>query len=357
MSVGLRRLLLLALVGLLAAFGLAACGGDDSDDGGSGDTAAETTEANGDGGGEAVKVGMILPGPINDRGFNQTGFEGLEQCEAAGATTSYQETVPVPEFDRTYETLSGANEVVIGHGFEFGEVAAKIAPDFPDVKYIVTSNPLAPSADNIQHLMPNSTQGAYLAGVVAGMATKSNKLGGIMGFEYPVLAAQAQAFEAGAKSVNPKVSFEVVYLGTFDDVAKGKEAARSQAASGIDVIYHIADAAGAGVIEGAAEEGIYVIGWGVDQNDLAPKAVIASQIVDQARMIGMACEEIINGEFRGGELVVDGLQSGVIDISPVYNLPDNVQAKVDEVKQQIIDGEVDVPSIGGDIPGSGPDAG
>lgn len=357
MSSGMKKLALLALVAMLALFGLAACGGDDdSGDTGSDDTAAETTGGD-DTGGETVKVGMILPGPINDRGFNQTGYEGLEECEAAGAETSYQETVPVPEFDRTYETLSGSNDVVIGHGFEFGEVAAKIAPDFPDIKYIVTSNPLPPSEDNIQHLMPNSTQGAYLAGVVAGMATKSNKLGAIMGFEYPVLAAQAQAFEAGAKSVNQKISLETVYLGTFDDVAKGKEAARSQAASGIDVIYHIADAAGAGVIEGAAEEGIYVIGWGVDQNELAPETVIASQIVDQAHMIGLACEEIIAGDFRGGELVVDGLQSGVIDLSPVYNLPDDVQTKVDEVKEGIIAGDVDVPSVGGDIPGSGPDAG
>lgn len=358
MSVVLRRLILLALVGVLAIFGLAACGGDDSDDGGgSEDAAAETTSEDSGDGGSDLRVGMILPGPINDRGFNQTGFEGLEQCEAAGAQTSYQETVPVPEFNRTYETLSGANDLVIGHGFEFGEVAARIAPDFPDVDYIVTSNPLAPSEDNIQHLMPNSTQGAYLAGVVAGMATESNKLGGIMGFEYPVLAAQAQAFEAGAKSVNPRISFELVYLGTFDDVAKGKEAARGQAAAGVDVIYHIADAAGTGVIEGAAEEGIYAIGWGVDQNDLAPETVIASQIVDQARMIGMACEEAIAGEFRGGELVVDGLQSGVIDISPIYNLPEEVETRVQEVKQQIIDGDVDVPSIGGDIPGSGPESG
>lgn len=329
------------------SLGLVACGSDDDEGGDSG------------GGGEStsLKVGMILPGPINDKGFNQTGYEGLEACEAGGAETAFQELVPVPEFDRTYETLSQGNDLVIGHGFEFGEVAAKIAPDFPDVDYIVTSNPLEPEQDNIQHLMPNSTQGAYLAGVVAGMATETNKLGGIFGFEYPVLQTQAEAFEAGAKSVNPDVTFEAVYLGTFDDVAKGKEAARSQAASGIDVIYHIADSAGVGVIEGAAEEGVYAIGWGVDQNEIAPETVIASQIVDQAKMIGLACEQAMAGEFEGGTLVVDGLESGVIDLSQVYNLPEDVQAKVDEVKQQIIDGDVEVPSVGGEIPGSGEGSG
>lgn len=342
-----RRMLGLLAACLLLALGLVACG-DDGDDGGD------------NGGGESsepFKVGMILPGPINDKGFNQTGYEGLKQCEEAGAEVSYQELVPVPEFVKTYETLSQANDLVIGHGFEFGEIAAEVAPNFTDVNYIVTSNPLKPEQDNVQHLMPNSTQGAFLAGVVAGMATKTNKLGGIFGFEYPVLQAQAQAFEAGAKLVNKKISFEPVYLGTFDDVAKGKEAARSQAASGIDVIYHIADAAGVGVINGAKEEGIYAIGWGVDQNEIAPKTVIASQIVDQARMIGMACEAAMNGEFEGASVVVDGLQSGVIDLSPVYNLPEEVQAKVDEVKEQVIAGEVEVPSIGGDIPGSGEGSG
>lgn len=336
---------LFALVALCAALalGVAACGGDD--------------EGNGGGGAPSLKVGMILPGPINDKGFNQTGYEGLQACKQAGADTSYEELVPVPEFDRTYETLSQENDLVIGHGFEFGEVAAKIAPDFPDVDYIVTSNPLKPEQDNIEHLMPNSTQGAYLAGVVAGLATETNKLGGIFGFKFPVLQTQAQAFEAGAKSVNPRISFEAVYLGTFDDVAKGKEAARSQAATGIDVIYHISDAAGVGVINGAAEEGVYAIGWGVDQHDIAPKTVIASQIVDQAEMIARACEQVIDGEFQGGSLVVDGLRSGIIDLSPVYNLPEDVQAQVDKVKQQIIDGEVKVPSVGGGIPGSGEGSG
>ncbi|GIK77286.1 MAG: BMP family ABC transporter substrate-binding protein [Acidobacteria bacterium] len=338
-----RRSSALAALVVALAMTVAACG-DSGDDTSGGDSSG-------------LKVAMVLPGAINDKGFNQTGYEGLQQCEDAGATTTYKEMVPVPEFEQTYETFSQDNDLVIGHGFEFGEIAAKVAPDFPDVDYVVTSNPLKPEQDNIEHLMPNSTQGAYLAGVVAGQATETNKLGGIFGFDFPVLMAQAKAFEAGAKSVNPDITFEAVYLGTFDDVAKGKEAAQSMAADGIDVIYHIADAAGIGVINGATEEGIYVIGWGADQNEVAPETVIASQIVDQAKMIGLACQAAVDGEFEGGGLVVDGLQSGVIDLSPVYNLPEDVQAKVDEVKQQIIDGEVEVPSVGGGIPGSGEGSG
>jgi basic membrane protein A len=337
-----KRGIVVAMCSVLA-LGLVACGSDDNGDsgGGSGD----------------VKVAMVLPGPINDEGFNQSGYDGLKECEADGASISYQEKTPVPDFVKAFETLAQNNDLVIGHGFEFGEIAAEVAGDFPDTDFLVTSNPLKPADPNVQHVMPNSTQGAYLAGVAAGKSTKSNKLGGIAGFNFPVLETQMAAVEAGAKSVNPDVSMKVVYLGTFDDVAKGKEAARSQAASGIDVIYHIADAAGVGVIDGAEEEGIKAIGWGLDQQELAPETLIATQIVDQARMIGESCQSLIDGEFEGGALVVDGLQSGVIGLTEVMNEPPEVQEAVDKAEAGILDGTEDVPSVGGDIPGSGSGSG
>jgi basic membrane protein A len=332
----LKSVMALAALSALAV-GFAACGSDD--------------------GGSDVKVAMVLPGPINDKGFNQSGYDGLKACEAEGAEITYQEKTPVPDFVKTFETLAQSNNMVIGHGFEFGEIAAEVAPEYPDADFLVTSNPIKPGDDNVQHVMPNSTQGAYLAGVAAGDATESNKLGAIAGFDFPVIAAQMDAFEAGAKSVNPEVSFKVVYLGTFDDVAKGKEAARSQAASGIDVIYHIADAAGIGVIDGAREEGIKVIGWGVDQRELAPDTIIASQIVDQATMIGDVCKQLIDGEFEGATLVVDGLRSGVVELTKVENAPESTQAAVDKAREEILDGTADVPSVGEGIPGSGPNSG
>ncbi|MBN8866362.1 MAG: BMP family protein [Solirubrobacterales bacterium] len=329
-------------VGAIAAFAVLA----------SGIVACGSSDDNGSSGGDKVKVAMVLPGPINDEGFNQSGYEGLKQCESDGAEITYQEKTPVPDFVKSFETLAQSNDVVIGHGFEFGEIAHQVAPDYPDVDFVVTSNPLDPEDDNVQHLMPNSSQGAYLAGVAAGKTTTSNKIGGIAGFDFPVLEAQMAALEAGAQSVNPQATVDTVYLGTFDDVAKGKEAARSQAASGVDVIYHIADAAGVGVIDGAEEEGVKAIGWGVDQSSLAPKTVIASQIVDQAKMIGDSCQQAIDGDWKGG-LVVDGLQSGIVELTPVKNAPAGTQEAVDKARKAVIDGSADVPSIGGDIPGSG----
>ena len=108
-------------------------------------------------------VAMVLPGPINDKGFNESGYAGLKECEAEGAQITYQEKTPVPDFTKTFENLARSNDLVIGHGFEFGEIAAEVASQFPDTKFIVTSNPDKPAEPNVQHVIPNSTQGAYLA--------------------------------------------------------------------------------------------------------------------------------------------------------------------------------------------------
>lgn len=340
------RTVVAGMAAITTAFAAAGCGasGDDAGTSGGSDSAA-------------TKVAMAFPGPINDKGYNQTGYEGLQQCGKAGLKTSYVEKVAVPDFVKTFETAARGNDIVIGHGFEFGEIAGQVAPEFSDVKFVVTANPLAPKDKNVLHMTLNSTQGAFLAGALAGLTTESGKAGGIAGYDFPVLKAQMAAFKAGLAETNPSASFKVVYLGTMDDVAKGKEAARSMAASGVDVVYHIADAAGVGVINGADAAGIKAIGWGFDQNAIAPKTVIGSQLANMSDQIGRACKAIADGTFEGGTVEVDGLKSGLTGLSPLYNVPDTVQPKLDALKQRIIDGDLEVPSIGGDIPGSGPQAG
>jgi basic membrane protein A and related proteins len=304
-----------------------------------------------------LRVAIVLPGPINDKGFNQTGYEGLQQCKQQGAKVSYTEDTPPARFVKTFQTFARSNDVVIGHGFEFGTIADQVAPQFPNVKFVVTSDALKPKHSNELAVIANSTQGAYLAGALAGLVTKSGKLGGIAGQKFPPIAAQMTAFKAGAEYANKKTSFKVVYLGTFDDVAKGKEAAQSLAATGVDVIYHIADAAGIGVINGAAASNINVVGWGADQHSVAPKAVIASEIVDQAREIGHVCSLIMHGRFPGGTVHVDGLRTGVIGLSRIYNEPASVSKRITQIRNLILAGKVKVPSVSPGIPGSGPKSG
>lgn len=296
-----------------------------------------------------LKVALVLPGSANDKGFNQLAFEALGQLQKDfGAETAYTEMTPVPEFVKAFEDYASAGyNIVIGQGFEFGDVAKEVAPQFPNTIFLVTNNNDL-SGPNMQGLAPESQDAAYLAGIVAAMATKTDHIGGIAGFEFPVIVAQMEAFRLGAQSVNPDINVTITYLGTFDDVAKGKETARAMISGGADVLFQIADAAGLGVIQAAREGSVYAIGWGGDQYDVAPDTVITSEIVDQRALIVEAVKAVVSGNFTGKERFF-GLDTPVLGLAPIRvvdkALAAEMGAKVAEVTTQIVSGTLVVPFI------------
>jgi basic membrane protein A len=294
----------------------------------------------------AFRVALVLPGSISDKGFNQSAYEGLLMIESElGAETAFSENTPVADFQQVYRGYGDQGyDVIIGHGFEFGEVALEIAPEYPDIYFVVTNNPEAAAA-NVSSVQPNSKDAAYLAGYLAGLMTESNKLGAVAGFDFPVIVAQMEAFKLGALAANPEVEVTIVYIGTFEDVAKAKEAALAQISAGADIVYHIADAAGVGVIQAAQEQGVYAIGWGLDQNSIAPETVITSEIVDTARMMYLEVKDIQEGMFDG-TVRFFGLDTGVTGLSDYHGLvPDDVAQQVAAVQEQILSGALEVPFI------------
>ena len=293
-----------------------------------------------------LKVAAVFPGSISDQGFNQAGYQGLLMIEEQlGAEIAYSENTPVAEFVQVYRQFAddGFN-VIIGHGFEFGEVALEVAPDYPDTIFIVDSNPVV-AAPNVAGITGQSWEAAYLLGVLAGRMTETNKIGGIAGFDFPIIVAQMEAYRLGAQSVNPDVEVTNVYIGTFEDVAQAKEAAFAQFDAGVDVIFHIADAAGIGIIQAAQERGVWAIGWGLDQNSIAPDTVISSLLFSGDLLLLQDVQSVVDGTWTG-EVRLYGLATGIVGIAPFYGLvPDDVAAEVEQVKQDIIDGNIEVPNI------------
>src|SRR5262249_38907098 len=156
----------------------------------------------------------------------------------------------------------------------------------------------------------------------------TTRVGAVLGFDFPNLIWQVEAFRLGMRSVNPKAELQVVYIGTFDDTAKGKEAALAQISAGADVIYHIADSAGVRAIQAAEEKGIKAIGWGIDQNSIAPKTVIATQVVDTSAMMLEEVQQIVDGKFDGKDKNF-GLDTPVVGVSDYHGLvPDDVAKQV-----------------------------
>ncbi len=117
--------------------------------------------------------------------------------------------------------------------------------------------------------------------MVAGANTKSNVLGVIGGTELPPVVKAFDAFEAGAKAVNPKVTVLKSYVGNWDDVSAAKEQALAQISRGADMIFQNADNAGLGIFQAARErKTVRVFGANSDQNGIAPEVTLGSVVID-----------------------------------------------------------------------------
>jgi basic membrane protein A len=326
-----------AAVLLLAATLTAGCGGATP--------TTETSEPTATGG-EPCRVALVLPGSIADAGFNAGAYDGLKEVEETyGCEVAYSEMVPVADYEETFRGYASEGyDLVIGNGFEFGDPVEKVAPDFPDTIFLVTRGVVA--GPNYSSLFTDRQEGDYVAGYIAGLMTKTNKVAGIGGFQMPNIIMALEAYKLGAQASNPDVEVAIAYIDSFDDVGLGKEAALAQISAGADVVFHIADAAGMGVIQACKEKGVWAEGSNYDQNELAPDTVLTSTINDTPAMLVAAVGQMLDGTLEMGVINHYGLASGVVRMAPYHGLvPDDIAAQAEEVQQKIISGELEVPQI------------
>jgi basic membrane protein A len=293
-----------------------------------------------------LKVALVLPGSIADQGYNAAAYAGLQTIEAEfGAEIAYAEMVPIAEYEETFRNYAAEGyDIVIGHGFEFGDPIEIVAPEYPDTAFLVVNGIV--SGDNYASLLHQNHQTAFVCGYIAARMSQTGKLGAIGGFAYSVIVQQLEAYRLGAEYVNSDIEVNIAYLDSWDDSALGKEAARAQISAGADCIFHVADAAGLGVIQACDEEGVWAIGFTYDQNELAPDTVITSTIIDYGEMLAQAVSQIVDGTFEFNTVHPYGLETGVIAVAPYHGLvPDDIAAEAEEIQQKIISGEIEVPLI------------
>jgi basic membrane protein A len=287
------------------------------------------------------KVALVLPGSINDKGFNAEAYDGLLLIKKdLGATVAFSESTPVANYERVTRSFAeDGNDIIFLNGLEFADLARRLGPEYPQQFFIVTSAD-GLSGPNFCSVRGRAEDGAFLCGVLAGLMTKSNQLGAVIGFDYPLLVAQVEAFRLGARSSNARASVEIAYLGTFDDPSKGREAALAQISSGVDLIYHNADNAGVGVIQACAEKGIKAIGWGLDQNPLAPKTVITSELLNTPQLIEQEARTIMDGKFTG-QPIMAGFALGGVGLADYHGLvPPEIAQQVEAWKAALASGAI-----------------
>lgn len=349
---------LLVILSLLAA----ACGDDDDDDttaGGSGtDTTAE--DGGGDGGGDGGKVGLVFDiGGRGDKSFNDSAAEGLDQAkEEFGVET--RDLSPSAGGENREELLrllsQSGFELNFAVGFAFSDAVQKVAAEFPDVKYAQIDAVV--DLPNVASLTFAEHEGSYLVGAAAALKSTSNRVGFIGGVDTDLIKKFEAGFVAGAKKIKPDITVDVKYItqppdfSGFNDPAKGKEIGSAMYAAGADVVYHAAGGSGTGLFEAAREASTggakkWAIGVDSDQYQTADESVRDYILTSMLKKVNVAVydtvEKFANDEFEAG-VTEYGLKDGGIDYATTGGFVDDIKDQLDELKQQIVDGTIKVPT-------------
>ena len=291
--------------------------------------------------GEGLKVALLLSGAANDQGWNQTAYVGAQKaCEKYGYELAYTENLEAADISAAFADYASAGyDVVIGHGYEFGDPALEVAETYPDTKFICTEADA--SADNVASYVMACEQTAYVEGIIAASTSESGKLGAIGPIPGDSLVKIINGYEDGAKSVNPDIEVQTAWTNSFVDTQLAQEAAKAMIDNGVDVIKHCANACGNGAMTAAVEAGIWCQGDSYDQSSLAPDNILDSAIYNLDVVIDTALGSVADGSFEG-DVYNLGMADGAVEVLLSDNLSDDVKATAQDAIDKIVSGELEV---------------
>lgn len=304
-----------------------------------------------------IKVALISGGDETDQGWASVGIKAVVTlAEIYPIDLSISRLVPFAQQDQVITQYAEAGyDVIITDGGQFISSVVKIAPQYPNTVFIMMAGANMTLPSNVVVLSPwFSINGMYLAGVLAGKMTKTNAVGVIMGQWYPYIAAEFYAFKEGVKSVNPEAIVYPVVAGTWGDAALGYQLAESLIKTrNVDIILHIADLTGRGVIAAAQNYGILVIGTCDDQAVLAPNNMLTSVALNKTMYFELIIKSVLDRTFGakyGGKV----LDIDISYITPFHRLdpavPSDVKQLLKDLDARIKAGQIKVPRIITDTP-------
>lgn len=344
----LSKLLALLLALALVVVFLPGCNGEETTDG-----EEPATE---------VKAAMITDtAGLGDKSFNDLTWSGFEKArDELGIEVKVLESATQNDYESNLDQLAAAGySPLCATGFLLTETVSKLSTAYPETMFFNIDGFFDPVPDNVVGVGFKENEGSYLAGVVAGLATKDtfddrlnsdNVIGFVGGMDVPLIRKFQAGYEAGAKSVNPDVKIVALYTGSWNDVAKGKELGLSLIEQGADVIYAAAGGCGEGTVRACQEKGALFIGVDADQyNTIANSGdvMLTSMMKNIDIVVFDLLEQFVDGKFPAGTMAVFGLKEGGVGLAPWHDFEDKVpQAIKDAVAQasdDIISGAVTVP--------------
>ena len=339
----LRRLAL-PLLALASAALLAGCGGSSSGSGNAASTSGTDTLA------KAKKFVVLVTdiGQLNDHGFNQLAYQGLQRAQRELGINGvvYQSPASNDYVPNLTQAARKGADLVVSVGFDQAQSIATVAKQFPKTHFAIIDvdwNDLPGHPKNVEGLIFKEQEVGYLAGYLAGLVQKhgsSNTIGSVGGEKQPPVDRYIAGYQAGAKAADPKIKLLNAYSQEWVDQAKCKTIALNQIADGAGIVFQVAGGCGLGVLDAAKQRGVWGIGVDADQAYLGPQ-VLTSAMKRVDTSVYATIQQVLDGKFRGGTNAVFSLKNqgvGLGKISPKVSKAD-VQ-KLQQVAQQIAGGKI-----------------
>ena len=277
----------------------------------------------------ADNVGFVYVSPIGDAGWTYQHDLGRLQVEKeTGVTTSYVENVA--------EGAKRGDKVVFATSFGYMNYMLKVSKSFPDTAFVhATGYKLG---DNMGLVNARFYEGRYLTGVIAGEMTESNVLGNVAAFPIPEVLQGINAFIKGARSVNPDAELRVIWVNSWYDPGKERQAANTLMSQGADVVTHHTDSTA--VVQAAEEQGKYAVGYHSDMSKYGPNAHLTATTHHWGDYYVEIVRDALAGNWKPSS-VWGGYAEGMIRLAPLNDaIPRELQDRIRDMEQQMVDGSL-----------------
>jgi simple sugar transport system substrate-binding protein len=290
---------------------------------------------------EPLKAGFVYVSPITEAGWTRQHEEGrkaVDKALGASIKTTFVENVPEgADAERVIRDLAReGHKIIFTPSFGYMEPTLKVAQEFPDVKFeSITGYKTAP---NVAVANARYYEGRYLAGVAAGRMTQSNWAGYVAGFPIPEVLQGINAFTLGMRSVNPRAQVKVVWLNTWFDPTKERDAAMTLFNQNVDVIaFHTGSTA---VMAAAQERGKMAVAYHSDMRKVAPDAQIIAVTHEWGAYYTARIKALQQGQWQSGN-VWGGIKEGMVRVGGFGpKVPKSVQAEVLAKQKEMASGKL-----------------
>lgn len=293
---------------------------------------------------EPFKVGLITPSPISDVGWAkqlELGLEAVEkECGPNVETVTVDKIQEGPSVARVInQMISGGADFLITGSFGYMKTALRAARRHPDVDFINGSG--NKHSKNFGTITARNYEGAYLAGLAAGMMTESDTIGVVGAFPVPEVVAGTNAIAIAAKKVNPDAEVKVIWVNSWFDPSRAQNAARALVSQGADVLFSLNQDTPS-VVNVAAAEDVYVVNTASDMSKYGPDVVLVSITDDWGGYFVEQCKASRNGNYEG-KVFHGGIADGVVKMASWNDdLSDDQLARIEQARKDIVSGDLHI---------------